>query len=163
MGMLPRSLVSVRNQLRTLSGKGKVQLHTNMRTVLGYGTVGPGAEPDMRYIVRTPEGELTFNSFGEVERAWLQGLVEPDDEIREEGATKWRKASTLPLLVQARRRGDALWGGTQSAWIIIAIVFASAALYFIAKGRTWFGLMIAFVLALLLTRVTYRAFKRSRP
>ena len=55
----------------------------------------------MRYFVRTPEGELVFNSFGEVERAFLQGLVEPDDEIREEDANKWRKASTLPLLVQA--------------------------------------------------------------
>lgn len=117
----------------------------------------------MRYVVRTPEGELTFNSFGEVEKAWLQGLVEPDDEIREEGASKWRKASTLPLLVQARRQGDAVWGGTQSAWIVVSIALASAALYSIAKGRTWLGLAIAFALALLLTRVTYRAFKRRRP
>jgi len=117
----------------------------------------------MRYTVRTPEGELTFNSFGEVERAWLQGLVEPDDEIREEGSTKWRKASTVPLLVQARRRGDAVWGGTQPAWIVIAIILASAALYSIAKGHMLIGLIVAFGLALLLTRVTYKAFKRSRP
>lgn len=117
----------------------------------------------MRYIVRSPEGELTFNSFGEVEKAWLQGLVEPNDDIREEGASKWRKASSLPLLAQARRRGNAAWGGTQPAWIIISIVLGSAALYSIAKGHTWLGLAIAFALALLLTRVTYRAFKRSRP
>ncbi len=117
----------------------------------------------MRYTVRTPEGELTFKSFGEVERAWLQGLVEPDDEIQEEGSSKWRKASSLPLLVQARRHGDAVWGGTQPAWIVVAIVLASAALYLIAKGRTWYGLTLAFGLALLLTRVTYKAFKRSRP
>ena len=117
----------------------------------------------MRYTVRTPEGELTFNSFGEVERAWLQGLVEPDDEIREEGSTKWRLASTVPLLVQARRRGDAVWGGTQPAWIVIAIILASAALYSIAKGHMLIGLIVAFGLALLLTRVTYKAFKRSRP
>jgi hypothetical protein len=117
----------------------------------------------MRYTVRTPEGELTFGSFGEVERAWLQGLVEPDDEIREEGSSKWRKASSLPTLVQARRRGDAAWGGTQSAWLVILIVLASAALYLIAKGHTWSGLTLAFALALLLTRVTYKAFKRSRP
>jgi hypothetical protein len=133
-----------------------------MRTIPAPGTVHPGGSL-VRYFVRTPEGELVFNSFGEVERAFLQGLVEPDDEIREEGANKWRKASTLPLLLQARRRGDAVWGGTQSAWIIVSIVFASAALYLIAKGRTWLGLTIAFALALLLTRVTYRAFKRTRP
>ncbi|HYR54681.1 MAG TPA: hypothetical protein VEM39_01090 [Myxococcaceae bacterium] len=117
----------------------------------------------MRYTVRTPEGELTYNSFGEVERAWLNGLVDGDDEIREEGASKWRKASTFPVLAQARRRGDAVWGGTQSAWIVIAIILASAALYSIARGHLWYGLAIAFALALLLTRVTYKAFKRSRP
>ncbi len=138
-------------------------MHTRMRTEAIYWSLGPRGAPDMRYTVRTPEGELTFNSFGEVERAWLQGLVDPDDEIREEGSTKWRKASTLPLLVQARRRGNAVWGGTQSAWIVVAIVLGSAALYSIAKGHTWLGLMVAFGLALLLTRVTYRAFKRSRP
>jgi hypothetical protein len=140
-----------------------MQVHTRMRTETSYGTLYPRSEPTMRYTVRTPEGELTFNSFGEVERAWLQGLVESDDEILEEGSTKWRKASTVPLLAQARRRGDAVWGGTQPAWIVIAIVLASAALYSIAKGHTWFGLIMAFGLALLLTRVTFRAFKRSRP
>jgi len=117
----------------------------------------------MRYTVRTPEGELTYSSFGEVERAWLNGLVDGDDEIREEGTSKWRKASSFPVLAQARRRGDAVWGGTQSAWIVIAIILASAALYSIAKGHVWYGLAIAVALALLLTKVTYKAFKRSRP
>jgi len=117
----------------------------------------------MRYTVRTQEGELTFNSFGEVERAFLQGLVEPHDEIREEGSSAWRKASTIPLLVQARRRGDAVWGGTQAAWIMIAVIFGSIALYMIARGRIAIGLGLVVVLSLLLTRVTYRAFKRTRP
>jgi hypothetical protein len=117
----------------------------------------------MRYTVRTQEGELTFNSFGEVERAFLQGLVDPEDEIREEGASTWRKASSIPLLVQARRRGDAVWGGTQAAWIMIAVIFGSIALYMIAKGRIALGLGLAVILSLLLTRVTYRAFKRTRP
>jgi hypothetical protein len=117
----------------------------------------------VRYTVRTPEGELTYNSFGEVERAWLNGLVDGDDEIREEGASKWRKASSFKVLAQARRRGDAVWGGTQSAWIVIAIILASAALYSIARGHLWYGLAIAVALALLLTKVTYKAFKRSRP
>lgn len=117
----------------------------------------------MRYTVRTQEGELTFNSFGEVERAFLQGLVEPQDEIREEGSSTWRKASSLPLLVQARRRGDAVWGGTQAAWIMIAVIFGSIALYMIAKGQIAIGLGLVVVLSLLLTRVTYKAFKRTRP
>lgn len=163
MGVLPRPPLSVRTRLRTPDGTVEEPLHSRMRTVPALRMVRPGGEPHVGYVVRTPEGELTFNSFGEVERAFLQGLVEPEDEVREEGTSKWRKASTLPLLIQARRRGDAVWGGTQPAWIIVSIVFASAALYSIAKGRTWLGLTIAFALALLLTRVTYRAFKRTRP
>lgn len=117
----------------------------------------------MRYTVKTQEGELTFPSFGEVERAWLQGLVEPEDEICQEGSGIWKKASSFPVLMQARRRGDAVWGGTQAAWIMIAVIFGSAALYLISKGRIAFGLGLAVVLSLLLTRVTYKAFKRTRP
>ena|SRR5712692_1416631 len=117
----------------------------------------------MRYTVRTQEGELTFNSFGEVERAFLQGLVDVDDEILEESSSKWRKVSSIPLLVQARRRGDAVWGGTQAAWIMSAVIFGSFALYMIAKGQIAIGLGVAVLLSVLLTRVTYKAFKRTRP
>jgi hypothetical protein len=46
---------------------------------------------------------------------------------------------------------------------VIAIILASAALYSIARGHVWYGLAIAVALALLLTKVTYKAFKRSRP
>ncbi len=115
----------------------------------------------MRYRVKNEDGELSFGSFGEVERAYLQGLVEPDDEILEEGSTRWRKASTIPLLVQAGRRRNA-WGGTQSLWIVVAVVFGSAALYMIAKGRMLIGLVLALILSVLLFSVTYRAFRRTR-
>jgi hypothetical protein len=116
----------------------------------------------MRYTVRTPEGELTFNSFGEVERAWLQHLIEPDDEIKEEGSSRWRKASSFPVLVRARRQSAHAWGGSQALWILIGIVLGSAALYFIAKGRVLYGLVTSLAVALLLTQVAYRAFKRTR-
>ena len=66
----------------------------------------------MRHTVRTLYGGLTFDSFGDAERAWRQALVEPDDEIWEEGSTKVAKALLRALLVQARRRADAVWGGT---------------------------------------------------
>ena len=57
----------------------------------------------MAYRVRTPDGELMFPSLGDIERAYVQGLVDPDDEVREDGAEKWRKASSFPVLAQARR------------------------------------------------------------
>jgi hypothetical protein len=120
--------------------------------------------------VRTPEGELTFQSFGEVERAYLQGLVDPEDELLEEGTTKWRKANTFPLLVQARRHGNAVWEGTQMAWMVVTMVVGSTAMYLIFKGiakenwlQTSIGFLLAITLGVLLTRVTMKAFKRTRP
>src|ERR1700716_1946366 len=57
-------------------------------------------ELQVKFWVRNQEGDLIFESFGAVEQAWLQGLVGPEDEILEDGASKWRKAKTFPLLVQ---------------------------------------------------------------
>jgi hypothetical protein len=117
----------------------------------------------MKYQVRNEYGQLTFESFGAVEQAWLQGLVGPEDEVLEEGSTRWRKAGTIPLLVQARRKADAAWGGTQGLWIVTAIFFGSTALYLVVKGHWVMGLALALGLTFLLTRVTYRAFTRTRP
>jgi hypothetical protein len=117
----------------------------------------------MKYRVRNQDGELTFDSFGAVEEAWLQGLVDPEDEILEEGTTRWRKCKTIPLLVQARRHGDAVWGGTQAFWIFASISLGSFALYLLVKGHWAIGLVLAVALSLVLTRITYRAFTRSKP
>lgn len=116
-----------------------------------------------KYRVRTKEGELTYESFRAVEWAWLQGLVEPDDELLEEGATRWRRAGSIPLLVNARRHGNQVWAGTQSAWIIISLVVCSAALYLLAKGHYLAGGLLAVLISLMLFRVTVAAYKKSRP
>lgn len=117
----------------------------------------------MRYTVRTPEGELTYESFGAVEQAWLNGLVGPDDEVREEGAAKWRKAGSIPLLAQARRHGNQVWGGTQALWITLVVVLASIAMYSLAKGVYLLGGIIAVVVSVILFRVTAHAFKKTKP
>jgi hypothetical protein len=83
------------------------------------------------------------------------------------------------VLASARRTGNQVWGGTQGAWILTGIIFGSAALYLLVKGwiaysekaplldvakKYWIpGLVIALALGSLLTTVTVRAFKRSRP
>jgi hypothetical protein len=117
----------------------------------------------MKYTVRTKEGELVYGSFGAVEQAWLQGLVEPDDEVLEEGTTKWRKAGSIPLLARARRSGNQVWGGAQMAWIVIGIATSSFALYMLATGRLLIGGISALATAFMLFNITTKAFKKSKP
>jgi hypothetical protein len=128
----------------------------------------------MKFTVRTPEGELTFGSFGEVEKAWLLGLVGPDDELLEEGNSKWRKASTFPHLVNARRTGDQAWGGAWFLWTVIGILMGSGALWELKAGiaalshgdltpELVIGAVLGLITALVMIRVTVRAHKNSRP
>lgn len=127
----------------------------------------------MKYLVRmpdNPEGVLEYGSMREVEQAYLSGLIGPDDEIKEANATKWRKASSLPVLAKARRTGNQVWGGTQFLWMMVTVVIGSLAFFLIQKGvknnahgYTGTGLLLAIALAALLMRVTANAFKRSKP
>ena len=128
----------------------------------------------MKFTVRTPEGELTFGSFGEVEKAWLLGLVGPDDELLEEGKSKWRKASSYPFLVNARRTGEQAWGGAWFLWTVIGILMGSSALYELKTGIAAlshgemtqdivFGAVLGLVTAMVMIRVTVRAHKNARP
>jgi hypothetical protein len=117
----------------------------------------------MKYTVRSKDGELTYASFGAVEHAWLAGLVDPEDELLEEGTTKWRRADSFPLLVRARRQGNQVWGGSQAAWIIIGVTFGSASLYLLVKGNYLIGGVIAIIVTTLLFKVTYSASKRTKP
>jgi hypothetical protein len=117
----------------------------------------------MKFTVRTSDGELTFGSFGEVEKAWLMGLVGPDDELLEDGHTKWRKASSFPVLVGARRTGEQAWGGAWFLWAVISILMGSATWYFLHNGDYLFGMLFGIVTALLTINVTVRANKRARP
>ena len=117
----------------------------------------------MKFTVRTPEGELTFQSFGEVEKAWLMGLVGPDDELLEDGKTMWRKASSFPHLVNARRTGDQAWGGSWFLWTVIGILLASSAGWLIKAEQYLYGGILALMTAMVMTHVTVRAAKKSKP
>ena len=124
----------------------------------------------MKFKVRTPEGELEFQSFGEVEQAWLMGLVGPDDELLEDGKTKWRKASSFPHLRNARRTGDQAWGGSWFLWAVIGILLGSGALWLLKLGTEtgdWrhytYGGALGLMTAMVMIHVTMRAARRSRP
>ncbi len=117
----------------------------------------------MKYRVRTKDGELEFQSFGEVERFWLMGMIEPDDELLEEGHTLWRKASSFPLLVNAERSGDSVWGGTWFLWTVIGVLGGSVALWLIHDGLYVWGGLAAVVVAAIMIQITASATRRRKP
>jgi hypothetical protein len=117
----------------------------------------------MRYRVRTPEGELEYESLLHVEQAYLSGLVDPEDEVLEEGGTLWRKAATLPNLARARRPTSPKSSSRkQSLIILIAVVLGVFSLLLVRSGRGLFGLLIAMLVVSLLWQVTVSAFRRKR-
>ena len=120
----------------------------------------------MKYRVRSKDGELEFASFREVEVAWLNGLVEPGDEVLEEGATRWRKAENIPLLRSARRTSEQVWGGSQFILTAIGVLMASLALYLIAQPGVpskVIGALLAFGVASITIWIVQRAHKRRKP
>ncbi|AFE06279.1 hypothetical protein COCOR_05251 [Corallococcus coralloides DSM 2259] len=122
----------------------------------------------MAYRVRSPDGELMFPSLGDIERAYLQGLVDPDDEVREDGAEKWRKASSLPALARAKRpHGQDTSKRAQTLTVVGAVAVGVLALVLLFTGTNWnvrmMGIALALVVSGLLTRVTFKAYKRPPP
>lgn len=121
----------------------------------------------MKFRVRSKDGgELEYESFGQVEQAWLMGFVEPDDELLEEGKTKWRKASSFPLLVQARRSGDQVWMGSWFLWIILGVAGATYALVLLGHPELEHkiaGVVMGFGVAMAMLKITLNAHARRKP
>jgi hypothetical protein len=118
----------------------------------------------MRYRVRTPEGELEFESILHVEQAYVAGLVDPEDELLEEGGTLWRKAASFPALARARRANPhGTSGRSQGLTIVAAVVLGVISFILLTRGSLLLGLVLAMVVVSVLTRVTYKAFRRQSP
>lgn len=117
----------------------------------------------MKYRVRNQEGEIDFQSFGQLEQAWLMGLVEPSDEVLEDGKTLWRRADTIPLLAKARRHGDNVWGGAWFLWALIGVAGGTIALVLFHEKHYVAGLITSFVVAGLMIKVTTNAQRRRDP
>ncbi|QSQ27612.1 hypothetical protein JY651_23060 [Pyxidicoccus parkwayensis] len=117
----------------------------------------------MRYVVRTPDGELVYPSLLDVEQAYLQGLVDAEDEVREEDSSRWRKAGSLPTLARARRAST---GAAQRGQIlsVVGVVLLGAVALSLLFRDNWhlrlFGIVLALAASFMLTRVTLKAFKR---
>jgi Flp pilus assembly protein TadB len=118
----------------------------------------------MRYRVRTPDGELEYESILHVEQAYVAGLVDPEDEVIEEGGTLWRKASTIPALSKARGTRVDSWAHKNALIlrIVVAALLGGVALVLIRLGYGLWALLPAFVVSSMVWRVTYKAFRRNR-
>ena len=89
----------------------------------------------MPYKVRTREGELDYANIAELSQAWQLGLLDPEDEVLEEGKEKWRKAGTLPFLVQFSPRKTPLLDAKIRMLVVSTLSLATVALYWLIKGR----------------------------
>ena len=120
----------------------------------------------MRYVVRTPDGELVYPSLLDVEQAYLQGLVDPEDEVRAEDSSRWRKAGSLPTLAQARRTSSGAAARGQALLVMGVVLVGGLALALLFRD-SWnlrlLGIVLALMASFLLTRVTFKAFKRPSP
>ena len=114
-----------------------------------------------RYKVKSADGEISFESLLDLEKAWLNGLVEPDDEVFEPGATKGKKAGSMMLLQQAsaHRQRDKSQG--HSFLLILSIGLSGLAYWFYSVEKPVWAMGVAFAVASLLFHVSLNAFKRK--
>jgi len=114
-----------------------------------------------RYLVRAHGGELIYETLIHVEQAYLAGLVEPDDEISEEGSGVWRRAREMPQLANLKRMERSL-AGAYVPGVVATVVVALASLGFLLAGHWIVALVLAFILSALLFRLTYKASQLKR-
>ncbi|MBX5484508.1 MAG: hypothetical protein IRZ16_22020, partial [Myxococcaceae bacterium] len=97
----------------------------------------------MAWTVRTEDGSLEFESLGEIERAYRNGLVAPEDEVRAPGSERWQRADSLPVLRRAAGRRTAGVQANLRLGVALSIALAVAALWLIANGMWLVGLVVA--------------------
>jgi Flp pilus assembly protein TadB len=116
----------------------------------------------MSYRVRNEHGELRFETFDDLRDAYLQHLVEADDEVLENGSSTWRKAGTFPTLVRAlEARPTSLQ--REARWYVLAAVLLVSGVYFVVYG--WNLVTFAVVAAIVASFVawtTFASFRRRR-
>jgi hypothetical protein len=115
----------------------------------------------MAFRVRTPDGELSFPTLLDVERAFHQGLVDPEDEVLDESTGTVHRAMEHPSLSPPPPRRFWQNHAAQPARIAVAVSLGLSALIAGAVQQWWLALSAAAVAAWMTVRITVTA--RARP
>jgi hypothetical protein len=116
----------------------------------------------MAFRVRTPDGELSFATLLDVETAFHQGLVDPDDEVVDEATGQVHRAREHPWFRPPPPRRFWQDAGAQSARIAVAVVFCVAALVAGAVQQWWLALPTLVVAFAMVLRIAITAQMRSK-
>jgi len=98
----------------------------------------------MGFRVRNQDGEVHFASFRDLHNGYLAGLVEPADEILEDGTEKWRRADTYPMLKDIPKTKSR----TMSSQTILVLSLCVAALVALIAFPWYVALILAFFAAM---------------
>ena len=116
----------------------------------------------MPFRVRTPDGELSFPTLLDVERAFHQGLVDPEDEVLDEATGLVHRAMENPSLRPPPPRRFWHNQGAQPARIAVALSLGLSSLIAGAVQQWWLALPAAVVAAWLTVRIAVTAHVRPR-
>lgn len=116
----------------------------------------------MAFRVRTPDGELEYPTLLDVERAFHQGLVDPDDEVIDEATGAVVRAKEHPAFSPPPVRHFWQDKSAQPGRVAMALAFLLAALVAGAVQQWWLTLASAAAGAWLLLRVAITAQTRPR-
>lgn len=117
----------------------------------------------MGYRVRSEDGEVRFQSLYEIQRAIVNGMVSPEDELTEDDRDAWRKIGTILALKDAVPEPSGMMGKDLGRWVIplCVLLFVTLVMLFSEKYRFW-GLGLAVLMALALTQFTFKVTQKRR-
>jgi hypothetical protein len=114
----------------------------------------------MKYTVKNTDGELTFDSLTHLRQMYQQGMVEPDDQVRAEDSSIWRKASAIPELRDSvpDRSASNRW----LLWGMVAAFCLTLSLHSLMHNRKIFAAVMMVPVLVMSQRATTQVFRKRR-
>lgn len=110
----------------------------------------------MKYVVRSADGELEYETFEQLREAASLGFVEPNDQVKKEGSDEWKRAGDL---VPKMNRRKSVFMQRSTWWVLAALVLAGGALFALLKRELIIGGSLILPLAAVLIQLQREAAK----